>query len=1679
MSIWDSIKGTAETLGGAAAAPAGAVLDLAQMPFNDKDDDFGTVVSVLSSNLAKTMEPVINPQHGALGGISATLAAMNWLWREGVSEPLATANMVNRNALGGYGNFGPVIGGIAATVTGRADWGAFADAGTWSEAYKRANQQENALGAAFAYGAFNPTSDPLAEENPYESVVAEHGALASGAAWTAEIGAGFLLDPTAAGLKVAGVGRNIWQYGRLNEAEKANVYSAITSDSRSGALRLNLKSRTDRYLGFINGQNPVGRQLSAQEIYHGTPELRRYAKDPQAVAGFLADAGKISNETERLNAQRRILAIAAGDLTQVDRLRVESSQAATIADQISNMARGGVIDLDALSVAPALAQNPVFRLRLENQLGNLNKSGAVDRFIDDFIAYNDRLAETLKSVPNLPGVHQQGKRAINRLNDQGLSRLPKNTLDDWAATLAQKAQSTSSVFQQGKFTVPLVAVKTVGLMASPWTKAPVAVSDALRRPAFTGIASIHDWGSSASQMDAMMDIAKVDPAMRRSLLDEAYVAHTESAKTTIINKVEQASMQGLARWASERGGHAIDENYITALMEKGSRSRSNRLASLQGRVYAATEDTTKQGKWRLDQIDEHGTPLALPVFETQLGNNVPLFDVSLAERVLKRDTGYFARLSRAWADESQEITRLSGLKSAGATGLDKAIEARAWTRDWLVDMGQGLLRGWKFSVLFRLGYPMRVLTDDHLRIWSKIGAGSFYGPNLKEFGGNLRVNLGRRGEARGALHDLKVRRQQILDELDGNEMAVHTARLDDLSTLERKIGSHQRTLASLRKQVTAEESKASLGLPNNLAAVQAKLASREGDLADREAARDYLLEQLGDYGPTELKRELDDIEAQIAEGVKPLRAPKRKVGDADVTLPDGSVIPGAFGGEFGEVFRAASGSGDMYDNLLSGAEERGYRAISGGSHRTIQPSEAGHLDAWADALNHQIATSEVGRFFLEGNSVDDFARWIKQPEQAAIRRRVAHFAHDPEDWGHRAYGIVADYIPNDQVRQALLSGRVAPKQLREMVQPEFRPAVHGRAAADNLGVSSAMQSIGNGMNRLFRGLGETPTNVLSRHPYFASLYRLHAKDFYATMKAQREVGYRFTQADLDEIAQLSRRAALKDLKTTLFDLSAHSHAAEVMRFISPFFGAHQEGVMRWWRIAADEPQIVRRFTQAMDVPRQLQIEVDENGELVKPGAPMSSENRILLQLPQAFGGKDPEIHQSNWSINETAFNIVMQGGLTNPGTGPLVSVPMDYLAQKYADDPAIARVARIFNPFPANNAMENAVAASLKRASAYTYGKTGIDPSLGLGIGKREYNAAFAQNLQDATVDFQLKYGREPNRAEADELMEQVGAETTTMMAHRFLWNFLSPAPASPRSKYAIFQQGWYKIQEQARAEGKDFDWAYGQFKAKYGEAYMPLIFSTSNNPGWIDANPASVGAIKQYKPILQRVDPALSRMIIGAYADEMIEKNATLGEYSVDSRNYLRNETIAPGSDETYYNYDEPAATVAEQMARRGWQKYGELTGALTAQAQQMGLNSYEESDELVAMKRAGVEAIKAENYAFADEWDRGMDRGQYNRYLDDMRQIVESPVLAGDAERTDIQTLKMYLELRDFFTQVFEYRKAQGWGTYEAQAQDQVRQVYTALVDRLVESNTMFETHIYNGIVERDPLLLRNEAA
>lgn len=1680
VDIWGSLKDTADAMGEAAYAPFGAVIDLAQMPFDDEDDNFGTVLSKLGGRGNDFLGLILKPETVTGGLVAGAFKGMEAALDYGINRPIST------------------LATVASSDPYNTSGGLF-DRESWSRAWDMSDDQNagQALANMFLYD--EDDFDPFDYENPYqERTSKDFPKQAAGISWGANIAGIIALDPAAVVLKGAGAGYNAFRYASLSAGERANALKVVSGEAGNGSMA----SRVDGWLDWTEGKNKLQRPLSAPELLAGTPELRRYGRDPHVVAGLLADANGISDTVARRNAKRRILSVAMGDRSQIARLRAEQAEMPALADALTNMEKGKVLDLEALGVAPSLRTNPLFVKHLEGQLDNLNKDGSVDRFVDSWNDRIDLMLGTRDSLRHAPGTHRSGERAILRENDKGLlrsTRAKHNQIDERIAAWAAKGGTSQSVLQKSRYHVPMLVARPVSAISSLYTKAPATVGDSLRQTHFVGTVNLDDWGPATTQLNSMMRVSGVQQGDRMDLLSRLYLAKSEPEKMRLIEEAESRSLNAFAaRYNAEFGekiGTVIDADYIRTVIEAGNTTRNKSLTNIKGRSYAATQATPERAavmddalraanarkiedgatwgtdvtsrKWTVDQVvDDSGLPVHLPVFSTQLANHVPLLDVELVGRVMKREFGRLGSISKAWRRESEELERLgqelAATKLASrAQQLEKAISARATARDWLVDMGQRMLRAWKFSVLFRLGYPIRVLMDDHARMWAKMGSASYWSMqahNFSEGTANLAFNATRGRRANVQLHAWQEEIDDLRATLNGEQMQAWAERNDELKQLARQVGGVRGSLTKLRARADAGED------------VADKIDKAEELLASREAHRDYLIAQMGDESPEQIQAQIDTLVARIREGKSAARPDKRRLGSRGVTLDDGVTVDAPYGGDYGDMYRDLAGSSATFDHQLKGVEDRFVGKAMVGSHTTIEAGKPGHLEAWADALNRQIRKSPEAMHFVKGGDVDSFVAWVKAPEQAGLRKRLPHFAHDPEDWGQRIEAVLHDYIPTEELRKAVASGTVSPKALAKAMPAELRPAVHGRAVAETIGTSSGAQLVGGALNKAMRFLSEVPTDRLSRHPYFAAMYRTHAEDAYRVRLAggQKEFG----QADLDDIARVARQRALKDVRDTLFDMSAHSHAAHVMRFMSPFFAAHQESLMRWWRIVGENPAVVRRIAQVFDLPRYAGLVVDsETGEPVEPGALPSASHDILLQLPK---GAVPD-EFSNWTLNEGSFNLLMPQGPTNPGLGPVVQVPLDWAANKYAQYPNVLKVAGIFNPYPPQGPLDSLVPATVKRLAAATYAETGADWMM--GIGPREYGTAWTQEIQDQMVDFQLREGREPTKAEVDAMMERAGAEATSRMWHRVLWNFTSPAPAQPQSRYAIFDHGWRQIQDQAKAEGKDYDWAYDRFKEKYGEAYLPIIASASNNPAGIDvSNPAWVGAIKNYRPILQNVDPALTRAVVGSYVNDIIAADEEAGEYSSVVRNVLRGTETERGTGENYYSYDNPAEAIDQAMARRGWAKFNALTASLDAEAESRGLTSYEDAPDLVAIKRAAVQQIEAENYAWAQDYG-SFDSTQFDQYLTDLAQVATAPELVNDAARTDIKVLQQYLAVRERFVAYFDASLAKGNGGPDAESQQPVRALFTAIVDQMVRSNTLFQAHMYDGLLERDPLLLRSE--
>lgn len=1121
-----------------------------------------------------------------------------------------------------------------------------------------------------------------------------------------------------------------------------------------------------------------------------------------------------------------------------------------------------------------------------------------------------------------------------------------------------------------------------------------------------------------------------------------------------------------------------------------------------------------------------GAPLRLALFESQLANKVPLLDAHRVirdfntEEKLKR----FSELSQSWKEEALSLgalqRRLKFAKAGQVDRLSKAIQAKRVAMDALTDAGQFLTRVWKFSVLMRLGFPQRVLMDDNARIITQVHAASHYLDNGREAGrawwnnrapsfingSGVKANAARKyideqghrkelileyghdrphsdedfnkiADAAQALTKKKLpaeeraNAQAVLDEMDPEgHISEWYSKAAEIDSMRRSIGSLKGNITRWQGELEAGSGDSAL-LKQKIAKAKLRMAEHEQGIELKQQSIDM------DRSPDVVRKELRATNELLIKGKKAFREGEKHIGSFDVDLNLPGVDPvtgkpwaahGAFAGPYGDSARAAASSNETYHQVLTDAESRRLGAAKTGLWQTVPHTDPGHIYAWQDVLNHQVRNSSVAMWFVKNpeSTVGDFRAWLADPARAHLHERLPYLAHDPEAWYHRVKPMVDELVMDDpKLRQAVLDGRVSTRLLAKTDQ-SMRPDVHGAALDYNTGRNRAARLVGDTSNSIMKFLAEMPTDRLSRQPFFNTIYKTEVREMAKLRYAAVEkTGRQFTEDDLRYIERQARKKALHHVKSYLWDISAHSNAAHMLRFVSPFFAAHQEALNRWWRIAKDDPSVVRRFQLAFDAPRYAGLTYDsQTGEPIKPGDSISSEHRILLRIP--WEGDNSTLNKflrklggdKYWSINENGLNTLLQGGLTNPGTGPLVSFPAKVFADRYAQDPEILKAANILTSGYMPETKADAILPGwLQKVTA-------------LATKDGRYDSLYSSNLQDRLVKFREANGRTPTDNELDSLAQMAAHDTNRDLIFMSVSNMVSLTPARPNSKYAAIQQGLARIRAQAEENGKDWLWIKDQFNKKYGSIYDMLIASSSANPGAYTGTPAEVGAVKKYASLLGKVDPLVSKIIVGPEA----QAKGLAGQYNNESRLALENMKLTPGSKDTLIEAKDPRQIALGSLVDQGWNQYDELTNWLTNTAKQQGLSSFYDSPDLMNLYRAGKQQILDNNFAFRNAWVQASKGDQYDKYLDDMREIVKSKAL-NDTSRPDISYLKQYLQVRDWVTAVLKARgEAGGSASPESNENQPLMQFFTKYVVALTDQSSMFKKYAYDGLIEHDPLLL-----
>lgn len=802
-------------------------------------------------------------------------------------------------------------------------------------------------------------------------------------------------------------------------------------------------------------------------------------------------------------------------------------------------------------------------------------------------------------------------------------------------------------------------------------------------------------------------------------------------------------------------------------------------------------------------------------------------------------------------------------------------------------------------------------------------------------------------------------------------------------------------------------------------------------------------------------RGFDENGVRISREDAAAAAEQRKTGFGTEQVGDYE-IPAVFGEDVANPNAAYSltASKPAFERAFADAETQQLNQIRqmAGEYKSIAPDEAEYGDAWLNAVNQQIGRDPLARIFLKGGDHEDAVAWLRTPEGRAHLAALPLRRRDLDAFAGAVQDQVESYtLGNPEIMQAALRQRATADDLfRVAPDPASRPMVHGEILSDAMGKGATMRLLGGFVEKMYTALGSVPSDTLSRHPFAAHMYRAEATRLtdLLDVQAKRE-GKRLTADDLKLVEKRSREYAIDQTRKLLYDLSEQSDMAHLLRFVSPFYSAWQETMVRWSGIAIQNPAYAMQLKQVWESPERGGIVTDEFGnevsntanegdEITLPDGTKSTigrERLITLPIPRwatdIMGLKGVRT-QGEVRFNKKSFNMILQG---NPGVGVPVQLPVNEIVK---NRPELADSMRFVLPFgPTQSKMDMYFPATARRLAARSKGEE-----------DRVFRNAALRIYFDKVVDYNTgKRQTQPTWKEAIK-------DTNAFYNVRTVANWVLPASPGFRSPYQPYIDAYRRL----RAE--NLQTADERFITMYGKEFFPLTQSFTKSADGVPPTVEAFTARSKYKDLIEQ-SPELGALIIG-------EEGA--GEYANAIYQHQLANKVAPGSTTTQRYALSFEDVQGGPNTRLGWLEYRKVSDMIDAERIERGLPNLQvkAAEDLSLLKKAMVGKL-SEKYP---EWYAAfsvVDRNAQAKRLVAMRAIADDPRMA---DRPDMQGVRTYFDARQAVRNVLAQRKGSGGSDQlDASTNQDVSMIWDAITAKIVERNLAFSDTYYRYL-ERDDL-------
>jgi hypothetical protein len=1637
VGFLDRLKETIQDTGWAIGAPAAALVDLAKVPFDHEDNSVGSAIKKVAGTYLDRQFQIIAGDNGGTEDTAddqpnlfspttgKALDALEWVYDNGIAQPYNTALITERR--------------VAADIWGHEDNENPLDIGS---AWKQADESTGgygkgtSIGREYAYTGLTLWGSDRALSPQARQALDENSKMFDITSGAADFGARFFYDPTIVGGKAA-------KALRVSKG-LATMGSRVTRSqwaTRGGGLFASNSDRASKALDWVVDAKPTSPEVAAafrlNDRYDGNAIANVLTSTRDKMAGSGASRDDIRETIELITR------VGQND---VDALKPLHENASAAADALAALASKRDDAQTALQAALVKRNAAGQKLRDSQEWvdhvrsnGGYMSEAKLTEFLgsrsDDYLTsseFVDLARERLRAIKpdvtaaaaeqaRLEKLHYLAKFELaGQLAERPLVASAFGSTKGLERRVAQERLGTKGYRQQRvtdlskKFggglgeraatavfqSSPLnMAVK----VAFPHIALGLKAADALRSPLAPRVLNFNDAYAPAG-LNNFLKQAGVNPDARARLVGEFSQRADDFERSNTVDRAIQVALEAKVDEAARK--HRISP-----------RARAALLADIQHGMNEDTRRRFSQQTFTASEVDEgvRGDLIfngkdPMPVLDTQTLKTAVLPDLHEIDHMVRRTHNYLTDLT-AWAtgDRTPDPNRVAEIARDvwDTTVNPRAAETFArgvqsvnngfWRAEEVFERGMTLATNiWKKGMLLRPAYVAKYLTDSEMRNLAVLGARMF----------TLRVAP---GLANAATLGVPGRLSQAFAaHRDGQEiirLRAELERAEDVAAAARLGGAADDAAEQAVVDLTAAKDE-----------VSARLASsQEGRKGRRKA-----------YGDEIMGRGKD---VQTALG--PMASADRDPFGHSLMWATQAKTTATLAGDAEKV---------TLNNLLSSKWE------------TVPNTRSDHLEQWAHSVNAQILQSKIVKQVL-ANDFDTAAtvRWLKRTtEGRALRDQMPWTAADPHRWVQEVEGMILHYLPSDELlATAKKSGHIAKKQLERTVPAELRPPVHGEGIAltVNRG-STAGATVNKFWNDLFNWMGDVPEDRLARHPLYRASYEQELKRRAETMLANPYKDHYM----LDEIHELAQKQSHKyardQIKRYMYDVATTSDLSHAMRFMSPFVAAWEDTIKKWGRIAVENPVIPGRLYQAWNVPNNLGLVVDKDGNPVTEDN-LSAGNYILIQTPSWLGNHKLKVGESQFRLPKQAINIVLQGGL-QPGFGPLVAYPVGEFSKS---NPTVDQYAKFVNPYGPPESVFDAVAPStVKRITELVDAQSNRHAA----DTARMYEQMIAEYRMDPT-----RYPK-PTPAVAEQRAKAMG---WLKIAN----NFINPFPVVFDSPYKFYEDAYRAMKAEEANGAHEQGWADQKFIEEHGETFFPLVQSASRNNAGLLANAKSEDAFKKYQKQIDQYgmtggepNKNLIRLIVGPEGDDPKE------QFNESAYAWQTETPLVTGSKSMIRDKRDFVLAAQDADAKLGWYKFRQFMNSIDAEANQMGLESYRDDEELVATRQEFIDNLKKELPAWETDYSQ-FDSGKFERDLGAVAEVAASPTFTSQPMRTDMRGVSDYVQLRSQFLGEMDEL---GISPTSDDAAD-FRQEFADKVKTLVAQNTQFAEFAFYPYLERDPLL------